>query len=244
MMRNVFIIIAVIFSIPNVFGQKTYERDTIPTTGGNLVITFIGHASLLFNYQERNIYIDPVSRVADFAAFPKADAILITHEHGDHLDPDAIQQLSKPGTEVYLNELSKKKVPAGKAYANESFFIAAGVPVEVMPAYNILNTRGNGLPYHPKGDGNGYILAFGKTRVYVAGDTEQIPEMAKKFKDIQIAFLPISEPYTMPVYYAAEVAKLLKPSIVYPYHMNQASPEQLKEFLKGTGIEVRIRSLK
>lgn len=243
-MRNVFIIIAIISSFPNVFGQKVYERDTIPTTGGNLVITFIGHSSLLFNYQEKNIYIDPVTRVADFSVFPKADAILITHEHGDHLDPTAIQNLSKPGTEVYLNELSRKKIPGSKAYANESFFIAAGVPVEVMPAYNILNTRGNGLPYHPKGDGNGYILAFGKTRVYVAGDTEQIPEMAKKFKDIQIAFLPISEPYTMSVYYAAEVAKLLELSVVYPYHMNQANPEEFATFLKGTGIEVRIRSLK
>jgi L-ascorbate metabolism protein UlaG (beta-lactamase superfamily) len=244
MMRYLFILISIIVSFPAVFGQKTYERDTIPTTGGNLVITFIGHASLLFNFQERNIYIDPVSQMADFSTFPKADAILITHEHGDHLDPDAIQKLSKPGTEIYLNELSKKRVPAGKVYANESFFIAAGVPVEVMPAYNIINKRGNGWPYHPKGDGNGYILAFAKTRVYVAGDTEQIPEMFKKFKDIQIAFLPISEPYTMSVFSAAEVARLLKPTIVYPYHMNQANPDQLTEFLKGSGIEVRIRSLK
>ncbi|MFH0761725.1 MAG: MBL fold metallo-hydrolase [Bacteroidota bacterium] len=244
-MRKVFIIIALAFIAPNSFGQKKlYERDTIPTTGGNLVITFIGHASLLFTYQEKNIYIDPVNQMADFSTFPKADAILITHEHGDHLDPAAIQKLEKPGTELYLTELSKEKLPSGKAFANESFFIAAGVPVEVMPAYNIINKRGNGWPYHPKGDGNGYILAFGKTRVYVAGDTEQIPEMEKKFKDIQIVFLPISEPYTMSVYYAAEVAKLLKTAIVYPYHMNKANPDEFAELLKGTGIEVRIRSLK
>lgn len=243
-MRNLILILVILLGTPQAFGQKKFERDTIPTTGGNLVITFIGHGSLLFTFQERNIYVDPVGQMADFSTFPKADAILITHEHGDHLDPDAIQKLLKPGTEVFINELSKKKYPAGRVFANESFLIAAGVPVEVMPAYNIVGKRGNGWPYHPKGDGNGYILAFGKTRVYVAGDTEQIPEMAKKFKDIQIAFLPISEPFTMSVYYAAEVAKLLKPEIVYPYHMNQANPEELVTFLKGTGIQVRIRSLK
>jgi L-ascorbate metabolism protein UlaG (beta-lactamase superfamily) len=242
-MRKVFIIIAITLIVTNSYGQKLFERDTIPTIGGNLVITFIGHASLQFNYQERNIYIDLVNQVVDFSVFPKADAILITHDHGDHLDPAAIKKLSKPETVVYLTELSKRKYPGGKVYGNGYFFIAAGVPVEVVPAYNIANLRGNGLPYHPKGEGNGYILTFGNTRVYITGDTEPIYEM-KKIKNIQIIFLPIAEPFTMSYYAAAEVAKLLNPDILYPYHHNDTDPNELKKLLKDTEIDVRIRSLK
>jgi L-ascorbate metabolism protein UlaG (beta-lactamase superfamily) len=242
-MRKLLIIsVLVLYSI-NVLGQKIYERDTIPTSNGNLIITFIGHSSLQFTYLDKNIYIDPVGQIADFSMFPKADAILITHEHGDHLDPAAIGKLQKPGTEVYLTALCQPKYPAGKICKNDSFIIAAGVPVEVVPAYNVISRRGNGLPYHPKGDGNGYILTFGQTRVYVAGDTEFTTDMAK-IKNVNIAFLPVAEPYTMPVYMAVEAVKTLKPQIFYPYHLNNTVPDQIKAALMGTLIEVRIRSLK
>ena len=242
-MRNILIISMLVINSTVVPGQKTYERDTIPTSNGNLVITFIGHSSLQFEYQDKFLYIDPVGQIADFSSFPKADAILVTHEHGDHLDPAAIGKLAKPGTDVYLTALCQPKYPAGKICKNDSFVIAAGVAVEVVPAYNVISRRGNGLPYHPKGDGNGYVLIFGQTRVYVAGDTELTSDMAK-IKNINIAFLPVAEPYTMPVYMAVEAVKILKPQIFYPYHLNSTIPDQIKTALMGSLIDVRIRSMK
>jgi len=225
------------------YGQKVFERDTIQTTGGLLVITFIGHSSLMFNYQDRNIFIDPVSQVADFSGFPKADAILVTHDHGDHLDAETIKSLTKEGTEVFMTKLCQKKLPGGKVFGNGEFLIAAGVPVEVVAAYNIVSKRGNGIPYHPKGDGNGYVLKFGQFKVYVPGDTELIPEMSK-LKDIDILFLPVAEPYTMPVGMAAEAARMINPKILYPYHFNNSNPDDLKRMLMDTSIEVRIRAMK
>jgi L-ascorbate metabolism protein UlaG (beta-lactamase superfamily) len=224
-------------------GQKIFEKDTIQTTGGPLVITFVGHGSLWFNFQSRNIYVDPVSQVADLTGFPKADAILITHDHGDHLDPEAIKKLSKEGTEVFITKLCQAKIPSGKVFGNGEFLIAAGVPVEVVPAYNIISMRGNGRPYHPKGDGNGYVFKFGQFLLYVAGDTELIPEMMK-LTDISILFLPIAEPYTMPLNMAAETARQIKPKILYPYHFNNSNPDDLKKMLMDTDIDVRIRSMK
>ncbi len=243
-MRKYFLLLVVVSSLTiSASGQKTWERDTIQTTSGNLVITFLGHGSLLFNYLEKNLYVDPVRQVADYSLLPKADVILVTHEHGDHLDVEAIKQLSKEGTEVYFTQLCLPKYPSGKVCKNEEFFITQGIPVNVVAAYNISNRRGNGLPYHPKGEGNGYILMFGQTRVYVAGDTEPTPEMAK-IKNVQIVFLPIAEPYTMSVYLAAEAVKKINPQVVYPYHFNNANPNILQSALEGTGIEVRIRSMK
>jgi L-ascorbate metabolism protein UlaG (beta-lactamase superfamily) len=223
--------------------QKVFETDTIPTSGGNLVITFIGHASLLFSYQDRNIYIDPVMQMADYSLFPKADVILVTHDHGDHLDPVAIEKISKPETGIFLTRLCFEKLNKGKVCQEGSFFIAAGIPVETVPAYNIYGLRGNGKPYHPKGEGNGYVLTFGQYKVYVAGDTELTPEMAK-LKNIDIAFLPIGLPYTMEPAMAIQAAQTLKLKILYPYHFNNSNPEELVRAFVGTSTEVRVRPLK
>jgi L-ascorbate metabolism protein UlaG (beta-lactamase superfamily) len=240
---NLLVILALIQSTMNLMAQKPYETDTIPTASGKLAITFFGHASLLFNYQDRNIYIDPVMQVADYSQMPKADAILVTHEHGDHLDPMAIEKLSKPGTEISLNQKSYEKLKKGSIRKEGDFFGAAGVPVEVVAAYNINNLRGNGIPYHPKGDGNGYVLLFGDVRVFVAGDTEFTPEMAK-LENIDIAFLPIGLPYTMSPAQAVQAAKTMKIKILYPYHFNNSNPEEVVRALVGSPIEVRVRSLK
>ena len=237
------LLVLVIGSARGSMGQKVFERDTIKTVSGDLVITFIGHASLLFTYLDRNIYIDPVMQVADYSLLPKADAILVTHEHGDHFDPVAIEKLTKPETEVYLTKICSEKYAKGKVCTNESFFMAAGVPVETVAAYNIIALRGNGKPYHPKGVGNGYVLTFGDLKVYIAGDTELTPEMAK-LKDISIAFLPIGLPYTMEPSMAIEAAVRLKLKILYPYHFNNSNPEEIVRALMGSKTEVRIRSLK
>ena len=225
------------------FSQVEFQRDTIPTDGGDLVITFLGHGSLQFKYQGKEIFIDPVSQVADFSGFKKADAILVTHQHGDHLDIKVIDLLSDNNTELYLTQLCHKEVKKGVIVTSGEYLAVAGIPVEVVPAYNIMGKRGNGIPYHPKGDGNGYILTFSNVRVYVAGDTEWIPEM-KNFEAITIAFLPVALPYTMSVPMAVQVAKELQPKILYPYHFNQTNPEEVVKLLFGTDIEVRIRPMK
>ena len=230
-------------SMMGAMGQKGFERDTFQIQGGSLVITFIGHGSLLFNYQDRNIYVDPVMQVADYSLFPKADVILVTHDHGDHLDPIAIEKISKPETEIFLSQLCFDKLKKGKVCRNESYFIASGVPVETVAAFNIYGLRGNGKPYHPKGEGNGYVLSFGQLRLYVAGDTEFTPEM-NKLKNIDIAFLPIGLPYTMEPAMAIEAAKMLKLKILYPYHFNNTNPEEVVRAFIGTPMEVRVRSLK
>jgi L-ascorbate metabolism protein UlaG (beta-lactamase superfamily) len=118
-----------------------------------------------------------------------------------------------------------------------------GIKIEAVPAYNIEHMRSPGVPYHPKGDGNGYIIAFGDKRVYIAGDTENTPEL-KALKDIDVAFLPMNLPYTMTPEMIADAAKALKPNILYPYHFGQTDTSQLKELLKEEpGIEIRIRNM-
>lgn len=226
-----------------VSAQKKFEVDTIPLRSGNLEITFIGHASLIFKYQDRYIYVDPVMQLADYSKFPKADAILVTHDHGDHLDPVAIEYLTKPETQIFLTKLCFNKLKKGEICESNTFFLTSGISVETVAAYNISKLRGNGIPYHPKNDGLGYVLVFDNVRVYVAGDTELTDEMVN-LKNIDIAFLPIGLPYTMEPQLAVEAAKLLKVKIFYPYHFNNSNPDEVFRSLIGSPIEVRVRSMK
>ncbi len=120
-----------------------------------------------------------------------------------------------------------------------------GIEVEAVPAYNVVHKRDNGEPFHSKGNGNGYVLTLGDKRIYIAGDTENIPEM-KDLKNIDIAFLPMNLPYTMTLEMAA-AAKMFDPKILYPYHFGETDTGKLVELLKdmpGTDIEVRIRKMK
>ena len=172
--------------------------------------------------------------------FPKDDIILITHEHGDHLDPKAIQAVEKSGTEIIANENSQKKLGKGKVLKNgDTDTSISYMKIEAVPAYNTTPGRDK---YHPRHRDNGYILTFDELRVYIAGDTEDIPEM-KDLKDIDIAFLPVNQPYTMTVPQAAKAAKMFSPKILYPYHYGDTRIGELKDALKGSGIDVRIREL-
>ena len=236
-------VIIILGSLTGVMGQKIYEKDTIKTQSGDLVITFLGHASLLFTYQGKEIYIDPVTHVADCSILPKADAILVTHEHGDHFDPVAIEKLTKPETQLFLTQLCYDKIKTGKVCLENKFYNACGIPVETVAAYNTTNIRGNGLPYHPKLQGIGYVFMIGGVKVYVAGDTELTQEMTD-VKNIDIAFLPIGLPYTMAPGMAIEAAKMLKIKILYPYHFNTSNPEEILKAMAGYPIEVRLRSMK
>ncbi len=223
--------------------EKQFETDVIKTESGELRITFIGHGTLMFDYLDKVVHVDPVSREADYSKLPKADLVLITHEHGDHLDPKALGVLQKEQTKVVLTKACAEKVPGGVVMKNGDVQTVGGLKIEAVPAYNIVHKRSNGQPFHPKGRGNGYVVNFDKTRVYVAGDTENIPEMTQ-LKKIDVAFLPMNLPYTMTPEMVADAAKTFEPKILYPYHYGRTDPNELVELLKDSDkTEVRIRRM-
>lgn len=223
---------------------KVFQTDSIKTSGGDLRITFIGHGSLALEYQGKVIQVDPFGKLADYATLPKADIILITHEHQDHLDVDAIKKVRKDGTIIILTDPCTKKVSGGTVMRNGDEKVVDGIKFEAVPAYNLVHMRKPGLPFHPKGQGNGYIITLGDKRVYVAGDTENTPEM-KALKNIDIAFLPMNLPYTMTPEMVADAAKAFKPRILYPYHTGDTDVGKLVSLLKDSkDIEVRVRSMK
>jgi len=220
-----------------------HETDSLETSNGDLEITFLGHGSLLFAYGGKWIYADPFSRVADYSALPKADVVLITHEHHDHLDPEALAQIRTDATDVICTELCEGQIEGGTVMRNGDVTVVQGLNVEAIPAYNLLHKRESGDPFHPSGDGNGYVVTFGDLRVLIAGDTENTPEL-KAVSDIHVAFLPMNLPYTMTPEMVADVAIAMKPRILYPYHFGSTDTSRLTELLKDhPEIEVRIRSL-
>lgn len=222
---------------------KQFESDLIYTSAGDLKITFLGHGSLLFNFEGKNIYVDPFSRVADYSQLPKADLILLTHEHPDHLDPQALASVRTEKTDLILTAACDRQIEGGMVLQNGDVHTADGILVEAVPAYNLLHKRENGQPFHPKGVGNGYVLTLGDQRVYVAGDTENTPEM-KRLRNIDIAFLPMNLPYTMTPEMVADAAQAFRPKILYPYHFGDTDTSKIEELLaEARGIEVRIREM-
>ena len=222
---------------------QEFERDTIGTSAGNLEITFIGHGTLMFSIDGKVIHVDPVSNLADYTRLPKADLILVTHEHGDHLDLRALELVRIDKTFMVISKSCADRVPDGIVMNNGDTKIIGGWKIEAVPAYNIVHMRREGVPFHPKGVGNGYVITFGNKRVYVAGDTEKIPEM-KKLAAIDIAFLPMNLPYTMTPEMAADAAKSFNPALLYPYHFGETDTSRIVDLLKDSGIEVRIRNMK
>ena len=220
-----------------------YQTDTFTTKGGKeVVITAIKHASLRIQYDGLEIQVDPVANyqpATDYSKFPKADIILVTHEHFDHFDRDAIEALKKDGTQVIANPSVQKMLGSGMALANgESHVLAKGISLDAVPAYN--TTPGH-TQFHPKGRDNGYVLTMDGLRIYIAGDTEDIPEMAN-LKDIDVAFLPCNQPYTMTPQQVAKAAKTIKPKVLFPYHYSATPVKRVAELLAGTSIDVRIRN--
>jgi L-ascorbate metabolism protein UlaG (beta-lactamase superfamily) len=220
-----------------------FETDLFSTSGGELSITFLGHASLLITFNGKKIFIDPFGQMAEYSNLPKADIILCTHEHRDHLDPQALEAIRTLSTALVLNPAGAAQINGSIAMRNGDKQTVAGLQIEAVPAYNILHKREDGQPFHPVGNGNGYILTFGGTRVYLAGDTENIPEM-KQLHDIDIAFLPMNLPYTMTPEMVADAARMFKPRVLYPYHTGNTDTSKLVELLKAEqGIEVRVRKM-
>ena len=220
--------------------QQSFESDTFAVGQKKLVIHFIGHGTLMLDYDGLIIHVDPVGRYADYTKLPKADIILITHQHQDHLDKEAIARIKKENTDIIMDKASQEMLGIGQVMANGDTATIKGIKITAVPAYNTTKGRDK---FHPKGRDNGYVLEIGGKRVYIAGDTEDIPEM-KRLKDIDTAFLPMNQPYTMTAKQLTNAVKVIKPRIVYPYHYGDSDLSALPQLLKGIkGVELRIRRM-
>jgi len=231
---------------------KARQTDVIKTDLGSLKITPINHASLMLEWNGKAIYVDPTSQ-GDYTGLPKADLILITDIHGDHLDPKAIAALKKEGkpeTLILAPEAAAKTIgdamimKNGERRSIAGLAVGAPMTVEAVPMYNLTRGPAPGQLFHPKDRGNGYILTLGsnRPRVYISGDTECIPEI-KTLKTIDVAFMCMNLPYTQTPQEAAECVKAFRPGIVYPYHYRGQDPKAFADALKDEkGIEVRLRN--
>ncbi len=236
------ILLLFIIALP-LLGQATHQMDTLKSAEGNVVISFLGHGSVMFEFKGKVVYVDPVSRYADFSRMPKADLILITHEHGDHLDSSAIEGCRTSKTKIICTEACLTKARGGSAMKNGETQTIGGVKIEAVPAYNLVHVRSEGVPFHAKGNGNGYVVTLGGKRIYTAGDTENVPEISN-LGLIDVAFLPMNLPYTMTPEMVAEAAKRIQPKVLYPYHFGKSDTALLVSLLKDEkGIEVRIRNM-
>jgi L-ascorbate metabolism protein UlaG (beta-lactamase superfamily) len=220
-----------------------FKEDTFLPAPHDLAITFIQHSTLMLRYAGAVIHVDPQREYVDYATLPKATLVLVTHDHDDHLDPEAIKITRTPSTAVMVGPKCGGKVPGAVVLKNGDSRSADGIRVEAVPAYNVVHMRAPGAPFHPRGDGNGYVLTLGDRRVYIAGDTENTKEM-KALKNIDIAFLPMNLPYTMTPEMVADAALAFRPKILYPYHCGDTDTKKLEKLLSGAaGIEVRFRGM-
>jgi L-ascorbate metabolism protein UlaG (beta-lactamase superfamily) len=241
------LLLALSIFIMNYSFTKPIETDSFTAKDGKqITVHFIQHASLYFAYSGMTIYVDPVNyENVDYKKMPKADVILITHDHYDHLDKNAVTDISTLNTKIFCNSTVFKalgkgielengqEIPFKLSMFNNAMTIA--INIEAVPAYNTTEGRDK---FHPKGRDNGYILTLGETRIYIPGDCEEMPEMAE-FKDIDVAFLPINQPYTMTVEQAINAAQTIKPKILYPIHYSDTELGGLSA-LKDAGIDVRV----
>ena len=224
--------------------EEAFEKDVIKTSAGDLEITFIGHSSLMLTFNGTVIHVDPFSRLADYTKLPKADVIVVTHHHHDHMDVKALEIMRTEESTVILTETCAETVKGGTVMKNGDVRTVEKIKIEAVPAYNLVHKRDNGEFFHPKGQCNGYVLTFGKTRVYVAGDTENTPEM-KALENIDYAFLPMNLPYTMTPEMVADAVNGFKPKVLYPYHFGETDTSKLLELLADNkDTEIRMREMK
>ena len=221
--------------------QESYPVETFVTDSGKQVqVTMIKHGSLAINVANQTILIDPVGNFygqkVDYSSF-KPTAIFITHEHGDHLDAATIDALSSKETLLFLNETSQKQINKGKILKNgDKTKLSKDIKVEVVPAYN---TTAGREKFHPKGNGNGYVFDIDGLRLYVSGDTEDIPEL-QDLKNIDIAFLSANQPYTMTTEQCVKAAKAINPKVLIPYHLGETDVKAIADNLKATTIDVKL----
>lgn len=215
--------------------------DTYDVEGGTITIHPVSHASFVMETPEMVIHVDPVGGAAAYADFPAPDLILITHEHGDHFEVETLSALVREETRLLTNPAVYDMLPEdlkekASAIGNGERTTVGDMPIEAIPAYNTTEER---LQYHPEGRDNGYVLTIGGRRIYIAGDTEDIPEM-RALENIYIAFVPMNLPYTMDVEQAASAVAEFAPQYVYPYHYRDSDPEAFASKLSESGVETEV----
>ena len=227
---------ALLFAL--ILTQATRPVDEFPTNAGPLNVTIIRHASLMIEAGGQVIHVDPSQ--GNYEGLPQADILLITDTHGDHFVPPLIAKLRKPSTVVVGPEAIAAKVEGVTVMKNGETKTIGKWVFEAVPMYNLKRGPAEGKVFHEKGRGNGYVIAYGGKRFYLAGDTEGIPEM-RALRNIDVAFIPMNLPYTMPPDEAAEAVRSFKPKVAYPYHYRGADLSVFVKALASSGVEVRIR---
>jgi L-ascorbate metabolism protein UlaG (beta-lactamase superfamily) len=222
---------------PSTFAARSVEE--FKTSAGPLKITTVMHAGFLMEAGGQVVVVDPAQ--GDWSGLPQADLILITDIHGDHLAPALINKVKKPGTTIIAPAAVAKTVTEATVLNNGESKTIGAWKIEAIPMYNLKRGPSEGKLFHDKGRGNGYVVTYGGLRIYIAGDTEGIPEM-RALKNIDVAFIPMNLPYTMPPEEAAEAVKAFHPKVVYPYHYMGSDLKTFQAALNGSGIEVRIRN--
>jgi len=228
--------------IPAAENQVTGDR--LATSDGDVIIHPVNHASLILTWKDKIIYVDPVGGGNRFGTLPKPALILLTDIHGDHLNLDTLAAVANDKTVLVAPAaVAEQLAPALRkqttVLTNGETRMVLGVSIEALPMYN---TTPNRLQFHPKGRGNGYLLTLGGKRLYLSGDTEDIPEM-KGLKNIDVAIVCMNLPYTMDVEQAAQAVRVFRPKVVYPYHSRGSDLEKFKKLVgDDLGIEVRLRN--
>jgi L-ascorbate metabolism protein UlaG (beta-lactamase superfamily) len=236
-MKTILLFILFVFALP-LLAHAATQTQVFDTSAGPVKITPIYHASTLIEAGGKTIYLDP-AKPAKFSGMPKADLILITHIHGDHMDPDSIKAISKAETEILAPPAVAATVTTAKPISNGETKAWHEWTVEAVPAYNLKRGPTPGQLFHPKGRDNGYILTYGGKRFYFSADSEGVPEM-RALKNIDVAFICMNLPYTMPPGEAADAVRAFHPKIVIPYHYRGSDLAVFQKGLEGTGIEVRL----
>ncbi|MDR1006647.1 MAG: MBL fold metallo-hydrolase [Bacteroidales bacterium] len=234
--------------IPMIMNAQNFETDVLKSkkrNGSEIKITFIKHGSLLFEYKNQTIYVDAASEFCDYSKMPKADFLIYTHQHSDHFDTTAVNDLLKPNTKIVANQEIVDILNKGVAMKyGDDISLSSDIGVKALPAYNTTKSH---LAFHPKGMGNGYLLTIDGTKIYISGDTEYIKEMKDLKGKTDVAFLAINQPYTMTVEQAVKAVEAIMPKIFYPYHYGQTDePTDIKTLeseLENLDAEVRIRQL-
>jgi len=240
------IMMALTLTIAMTVSAQDYKVETFKTKSGNDVnITLIKHATMAIEYQGYEIHVDAVPNYGtDFSKFPKGDLILVTHEHGDHFNIETINSLMKPTSILYMNQRCFDQMNKGMVLRNgDSRKITKDISMKVVPAYN---TTPDHLQFHPQGVGNGYVLNIDGLKIYIAGDTEDIPEMSSlKDENIDVAFIPVNQPYTMTVEQAVRAAWMIQPKVLIPYHFGNTNVSLIKQRLDAdnSGIDVWLREM-
>jgi L-ascorbate metabolism protein UlaG (beta-lactamase superfamily) len=231
------ILASIFFAALPVLAQAVRPVQEIPTNAGVVKITPITHATLMLEGGGKVIHVDPYSQ-GNYDGLPAADIVLITDIHGDHMDPKALAQVLKTGTVVFAPAAVTKTVTNATVIENGESRTAGDWKIEAVPMYNLKRGPSEGKLFHDKGRGNGYVLTYGGKRIYISGDTEGTPEM-KALKNIDVAFVCMNLPYTMPPEEAAEAVRAFKPKVVYPYHYRGSDLKVFENALAGSGVKVK-----